>query len=296
MALEKGFGQYRWKPGAEILQNAPGFMLKQRHVRGMRGHLSMSEAMVNDRKSKAELGAHVGGESSSLDSVQLNCNTRYRSWGYLNRDTGEMIPFRCKSWRCLTCGPRKARRLRNQVGVWAEAKQLTRLMTLTLDPQQVQGDVYAHLSDVWRKFRVYLHRTYGRVSFIWVMELQRNGNPHLHVLVDRFIPQQGASRTWDAAGGGRIVDVRYVDVHRVRAYLAKYLTKPWHQMDIPARKRRCSASQDICLSRSPDEDLEGASDSAWVLFAGRGFVISRQEYQRRWEAYQRGLERPRGPT
>ena len=92
------------------------------------------------------------------------------------------------------------------------------------------------------------------------------------------------------------MDVRYVDVQRVRAYLAKYLSKPWHEMAIPARKRRCSASQDICLSRSPDEEPKGVSESAWVLFAGRGFVISKREYQRRWQEYQRGVERARAPT
>ncbi len=252
--------------------------------------------MVDDRVSDTQMVRSEGGSGPSLDYVQHNCNSRFGSWGYANRETGEWLPFRCKSWRCLACGPRKARRLRNQIGVWAEEKQLTRLMTLTLDPQQVQGDVYAHLSDVWRKFRVYLARQYGRVSFIWVMELQKNGNPHLHVLVDRFIHQKWASRTWDAVGGGRIVDVRYVDVQRVRAYLAKYLSKPWHEMAIPARKRRCSASQDICLSRAPDEEPKGVSVSAWVLFAGRGFVISKREYQRRWEEYQRGVERARAPT
>jgi hypothetical protein len=134
------------------------------------------------------------------------------------------------------------------------------------------------------------------VSFIWVMELQRNGRPHLHVLVDRFIHQKWASRTWDAVGGGRIVDVRFVDVHRVRAYLAKYLSKPWHQMDIPARKRRCSASQDICLSRSPDEESEGATQSAWRLWAGRGFVISRAECKRQRRDYEGGLAKDRAPT
>lgn len=252
--------------------------------------------MVNETVEYTQIARGEAGSCPSLDYVQHNCNSRFESWGYVHRETGERIPFRCKSWRCLACGPRKARRLRHQIGVWAEEKQLTRLMTLTLDPQQVQGDAYAHLSDVWRKFRVYLQRQYGRVSFIWVMELQKSGNPHLHVLVNRFIHQAWASRTWDAIGGGRIVDVRYVDIQRVKAYLAKYLTKPWEQMAIPARKRRCSASQDICLSRSPDEESEGATQSVWRLWAGRGFAISRAEYKRQRRDYEGGLAKARAPT
>ena len=253
--------------------------------------------MVNETVEYTQIERGGSGSCSSLDYVQLNCNKSYSGWGYVNRETRERIPFRCKSWRCLACRPRKARRLRHKIGVWAEKMQLTRLMTLTLDPQQVQGDPHAYLSEVWRKFRVCLARQYGsRVTFIWIMELQRSGTPHLHVLVDRFVHQAWASRTWAALGGGIIVDVRYVDIQRVKAYLAKYLTKPWEQMAIPARKRRCSASQDICLSRSPDEESEGATQSAWRLWAGRGFVISRAEYKRQRRDYEGGLAKARAPT
>jgi hypothetical protein len=254
--------------------------------------------MIDEETRCAQSNAHSeGANPASLDYVQRNCNTRFATWGYVSRETGEIAPFRCKAWGCSVCGPGKAKRLRHQIGVWAEEKRLTRLMTLTLDPQKVCGDPYTHLSDVWRKFRVYLGREYGsRVSFIWIMELQQNGNPHLHVLVDRFVHQKWASRTWEAVGGGRIVDVRYVDIQRVRAYLSKYLTKPWHQMRVPPRKRRCSASQDICLSRTPDEGADVATQSEWVLFAGRGFVMSRADYDALREEYERRCAKARAPT
>lgn len=235
------------------------------------------------------------GSGPSLDSVKTNCNKRLGHWFYANTETGECVQFRCKSWNCETCGPHKASRFRHQAGVWAEKRGLNRLVTLTLDPKKLGVDPYAYLSRLWRKFRVYLTREYGSVSFLWVMELQRNGNPHLHILVNKFLHQAWLSRTWDALGGGRIVDVRYVDIHRVRGYLAKYLNKAWESMAIPERKRRYATSRDIRLWEDPEGDSEGASGQ-WVLFAGMGRVISRAEYDQRREDYERRLARARAPT
>ena len=232
-------------------------------------------AQSNDR-----VREHSGAVSSSLDSVKTNCNKRLGAWFYANTETGEMVPFRCKSWNCDECGPRKAKRFRHQVGVWAEKRKLNRLVTVTLDPKKLGSDPYAYLSRCWHKFGIYLARRYGKVSFIWVMELQRNGNPHLHILVDRFIPQAWLSRTWDAIGGGKIVDARRIDVQRIRPYLAKYLNKAWHQMAIPARKRRYSTSRDIRLGEDPEGEQDESRQSPWRLFAGRGWVMSKAEYER----------------
>jgi len=137
------------------------------------------------------------------------------------------------------------------------------MMTLTLDPKKIEGSAFEWIQETWRKFREYLRREYGKVTFIGVVELQRNGNPHLHVLVSRFIPQTWVSRQWSALGGGRIVDIRYVDIHRVRAYLSKYLNKAWEQMEIPRGKRRFRTSRDIHLWQDPESGEK--KTGVWML-------------------------------
>ena len=94
-------------------------------------------------------------------------------------------------------------------GIEGAAKEhvLSRLMTLTLDLRKcAEGeDLVARIRDVWRKFRVYLKRKHGQpVKYIAVVERQKSGVPHLHVLVDRFIPQKWISSAWSRLGGGRI--------------------------------------------------------------------------------------------
>jgi hypothetical protein len=72
--------------------------------------------------------------------------------------------------------------------------------------------------------RVKLERKFGgTLPFISILEFQRSGSAHLHVLFNRFIPQAWLSEAWQSIGGGAIVDIRFVEVHRVAAYLTRYL-------------------------------------------------------------------------
>ena len=122
----------------------------------------------------------------------------------------------CKSWTCGYCGPRRARRYKHAIRDAAEQLKLQRFITLTLDPQKVQGNPVDYLRSTFNKLRTYLRRKFGTApKYIAVLEFHQNGNPHLHILIDRFIEQAWLSAAWDAVGGGRIVDIRFVDLHRV---------------------------------------------------------------------------------
>jgi hypothetical protein len=130
-------------------------------------------------------------------------------------------------------------------------------MTLTLDPKKcVAKDSVSYLRKCFSKFRVSLLRRFGKtISFIAVVELQNSGMAHLHVLIGLYIEQSWISQAWQSVGGGQIVDIRIVDVHRVNAYLAKYLTKDL-LLAVPASKKRISTSRDIKL-------FEKKKNSGW---------------------------------
>ena len=137
----------------------------------------------------------------------------------------------CKAWRCNYCGPKKAEKLKKAISRVAEEKGLTRFLTLTLDPKflsetDLQDGGIAYIRRSWSKLRIYLKREHGRsIDFISIVELQKRGVAHLHILVDRYLPKQWVKNAWVAVGGGRIVDIRFVDVHRVSAYLLNILPK-----------------------------------------------------------------------
>lgn len=162
----------------------------------------------------------------------------------------------CKSYSCSVCGPKKLRRARWRIGQEAQGRRLTRLASLTLDPRKIHEgqSPFVYLRETWRKMRVSLARHLGKsIQFIAVVELHKSGIPHLHVLVGAYLPQEWLSAAWQGVGGGKIVDIRYVDVHRVSRYLSKYLTKET-LADLPSRVRRFSCSKGIVLwSRKPKQ-------------------------------------------
>jgi len=157
--------------------------------------------------------------------------------------------FRCKGWRCTTCGPRKVTRLRRAIVRVATERDLKRFLTLTLDPSVcAPEESIRHIRQCWNKFRTSLKRQCGSsISFITVLELQKSGYAHLHILVDRYIPQAWISTAWGAVGGGRIVFIKQVDIQRVAAYLSKYLTKDLLLAGFKRGQRRFTTSRDIAL-------------------------------------------------
>jgi hypothetical protein len=142
-------------------------------------------------------------------------------------------------------------RARQRIAKLATQEGLTRLMTLTLDPAKI-GDPRAslpYLRDCWRKMRVSLSRHNGgeSIKFLAVVELQpKSGRPHLHVLVNSYLWHGWVSKAWSAVGGGPVVDIRSVDLHRVAAYVSKYVTKD-SLADIPDGVRRFTASKGLVL-------------------------------------------------
>lgn len=193
--------------------------------------------------------------SSSLDSHKHNRNSCCGNWTVhsvvANGDKDELRFARlgCKRWTCPQCGPKKAKRLRRAIIAAAQGKDLCRLLTLTLDPKSCEAEhSIAYIRDCWNKFRTYLMRyVRKRINFITIVELQRSGYAHLHVLIDRYIEQDWISSAWQAVGGGRIVDVRQVDIHRVAPYLSKYLTKTMLLADFQKGQRRYTTSRGITL-------------------------------------------------
>jgi hypothetical protein len=142
----------------------------------------------------------------------------------------------------------------------AEALQLRRFLTLTLDPKKIEGDPVRYLSRIFAKLRVYWWREY-KISpqYIRILEFQKNGTPHLHILVDQYIPREWIKGAWVAVGGGYMVDIRYVDVHNISRYVSKYVTKELLLSPAPPRSRRVTTSRGIKLLQKQ------RTDTIWQL-------------------------------
>ena len=249
--------------GADVSQHKSGRESESRALSGASEASDVLRCGATQRGSSLVLNQSNRYDVASKELQAIgrckHCGARTLRGYALDGRSERLIRLNCKTWACAYCGSRKAWRYKQAIRVIAERLSLTRFLTLTLDPSKIEGDAVRYLRRVFNKFRVSLFRKFKcAVNYIAILEFHKSGIPHLHVLVDRFIKQRWISEAWSALGGGGIVDIRFVDVHRISHYLAKYLTKEL-LMSAPLRSRRVTTSRSIHLLEKT------ASDTTWVM-------------------------------
>lgn len=194
--------------------------------------------------------------SDSVDG-RYDCREVYENME-LESDDGETVGFRCGSWDCYCCAHRMRMNFVEELERLVEERpELRRFLTLTLDPAEAPSDTdeqHRYLTERFNALRTELNDYYGDLSYVWVREEGDGDNPHLHLIVDRFIPQGELSMLASRVGLGEIVDIRRVNARNMARYLTKYLTKG-SMANLPDGIRRYGSSADIDLDvRGGDGD------------------------------------------
>lgn len=118
--------------------------------------------------------------------------------------------------------------------LWKKMKLLQHIewdlkIDLTLDPKRFMRleDELIFIGKAWAKLRAWLLKRYGYFEFLRVLEVQKSGRPHLHVLISSipYISHSDLSEIWQKYGGG-YVWVRVINSN-VNAlwYVLKYVNK-----------------------------------------------------------------------
>lgn len=163
------------------------------------------------------------------------------------------VRARCKTWACPKCGPRLRKAFIHNVSREASKKNLRRFVTLTIANDLFAYDV-AFLRRSWHLLRQQIQREFGKIEYISVVEFGKRGSEriHLHLLVSEFLPQKWLSAHWQMCGGGPVVDIRYIDVHRIVGYLSKYFSKDFFE-NFRKGKKRYSTSRGIVLKEKIEQ-------------------------------------------
>ena len=123
----------------------------------------------------------------------------------------------------------------------ALAHHMVATITLTY-PAELVGELDGRESKKHlERFIRWVQWEFGKdVVYAWVLEFQKNGNPHYHLMLDRFVPAQAVAERWytivgselekHLKAGTRVEAIR--SKIAVADYLARYLTK-MHQKDVP---------------------------------------------------------------
>lgn len=137
----------------------------------------------------------------------------------------ESMKIPCGSWECPDCGKKRAIMLGNRVKGGFENER-ARLLTLTYEGRKTLCDGIRCLKYSWNRLRGELVRKYGLSKFFWALEGgSEHGRPHLHVLINCYVPQKRLVGLARRCGFGRIVDIRSVKDGGGFGYVFKYLSK-----------------------------------------------------------------------
>jgi hypothetical protein len=212
---------------------------------------------VEGRRIRMSGGSKRVASSPSLDNTKHNCNSACgklcASGQVLENDkkVKGYVRIKCKSWSCPVCGRKKAYRLSRGIIDWAVEHDLTRFLTVTLDPHKIPKDIAPEkfMRNTWSKFRVSMSRKLGKgIEYISVMEYHKSGLPHLHILINKFIPQKWISGAWSRLGGGKIAHIKKIrNISEIGVYLSKYLTKS--MLTAPHKSRRYTTSRGIKINK-----------------------------------------------
>jgi hypothetical protein len=195
------------------------------------------------------LGEYVDPADQGDGDGRYDCREIYRNME-LEAEDGETAGFRCDSWDCYCCAHRMRMNLIEELERLVEARpELRRFLTLTLDPEAAPADQderHRYLTERFNALRTELNDRYDGLSYVWVREEGEGDNPHLHLIVDRYLPQEELSALSRRVGLGEVVDIRRVNARNMARYLTKYLTKG-SMASLPSGIRRYGSSSDIDL-------------------------------------------------
>ena len=181
-----------------------------------------------------------------------------------------IVPNACRSNYCPVCRRSNLVRLRHAL-IRAMAFHRWRLVTLTFAHRDIT--ITEQLQALKRTFDLFskrLRRRWPGVAYVRTIEVHRSGYPHVHMVIDTYIPVSWLQLHWKECGGG-MVDIREgkrcdvchakppcphykrsrkLNHHDAAGYLTEEIEK--HQQD-PHRlglEFWCAALRSINLSRS----------------------------------------------
>jgi hypothetical protein len=180
---------------------------------------------------------------------RAHCPKSFGMTGILGR-WAVLVNVPCQQWSCEVCGQRKARYYAGIARAGCELS-VERLRLLTIScPRETPAQSWAELSGRWDRLSKSLARRLGtpgkpkRLAYFGTVELQRRGNPHLHLLLrdSGFIPKAVVHQLGYAAGFG-FSDIRQIQPGAGVVYVTKYLHKSAGQV-LEKGARRIRRSRD----------------------------------------------------
>ena len=119
-----------------------------------------------------------------------------------------IIPIRCHSDYCRRCRRINLVDLRKML---YDSLARTRWRLVTLTYEQTDVDRTQLLRSCAHQFEMFvkrIRRQHPAIKFVRTLELHRSGYPHIHLIIDKYVPVAFLQQAWHEVGGGN-ADVQY---------------------------------------------------------------------------------------
>lgn len=222
----------------------------------------------------------------------------------------KVVPMLCGKWSCPVCGWLKYKWFVSNLSQAALDHDLRYFWTLTVPAGATSAiESYGLLTKSWNNLRTQMVKKYGPVKFVWVLESQRSGYAHLHILMDTRVDVVWLRAAWSLMIPGAVqMRVEEVRDNRGVQYLAKYLSKQTGRVQTPDGIVELVGLHRYGKSRGIDFTPYRVPGSGWKLSmapfkesmkwdVGRGSVLSACTRGVPWylRDYGFGDNRPLGP-
>jgi hypothetical protein len=141
----------------------------------------------------------------------------------------------CNSWTCPNCGIKKALQVKYYFREVIKLNNLAYFLTLTLDPKKIppeyKKNTHKYITKIFNHFLTILKRHKANKSqeilkYVWVIEFQKNGNAHMHILLNKYLPIRVVRKLWQHAGGGMQMKVLPIKtLEGISNYISDYIVK-----------------------------------------------------------------------
>ena len=146
-----------------------------------------------------------------------------------------LVYIPCDSWTCPECSLKKALKVKYMFRDVIRLNNLFYFLTLTLDPQKIppeyKDNTHRYITKIFNHFVTILKRTKeikksSKLKYVWVIEFQKNGNAHMHILLNKFLNIRTVRELWTHVGGGLQMNIQKIKtLEGISNYISDYIVK-----------------------------------------------------------------------
>lgn len=172
------------------------------------------------------------------DNNLAPCARRFGALWRKNLSTGKketkIIGFRCGKSSCPHCRDLRRKKLIRRLHL-ADWPDTVFMWTVTTDPKILTAeDALKTFNKRWHIVHRSLQRISPGMKYFRVIELTKSGLPHMHIIIDRFVPWHRFQSILQANKFGSVLHFARIPQKVLFGYVTKYLSKTLGEIpDLP---------------------------------------------------------------